>query len=388
MGELKEYRKLSDNELTYIKFNNITNNYFQIVIECEKDSIIVNDIENAVKNICNYSEYLNLIIKKNKFYFTKRELKLNIIEGITDFDGFNIDKLELFNKKLSNDFVDIYYFKSITNDYLLFKFNHSYVDGQGALYIIRLLISLLNKTEIDGNIDYISDLEYATQIGTTKFKEHLNYNNKIKKLGSNTENQLIIKRMKIDKNSNAILPKIIKVLTSYYTNDNQTFLIPTSIRKREENKIYISNLSLPLYLKINKNDEWNDIYLKIYKGINEKKNLNIYNIKYGMLLKVNNNIFKIMIKMSNFVQKKTRKYFTCGSITNMGIINLKNYSSDKIKINRMFNIPFFQPLLPLSITIMESANGIDIVFVANSSVINEKNVENILNKIKEIIEKN
>ena len=378
MGELKEYRKLSDNELTYIKFNNITNNYFQIVIECDKDSIIVNDIENAVKNICNYSEYLNLIIKNNKFYFTKRELKLNIIEGIT----------ELFNRKLSNDFIDIYYFKSITNDYLLFKFNHSYVDGQGALYIIRLLISILNKTEIDGNIDYISDLEYATQIGTTKFKEHLNYNNKIKKLSDDSENQLIIKRVKIDKNSNAILPKIIKVLTSYYTNDNQTFLIPTSIRKREENKIYISNLSLPLYLKINKNDEWNDIYLKIYKGINEKKNLNIYNIKYGMLLKVNNNIFKIMIKMSNFIQRKTRKYFTCGSITNMGIINLKNYSSDKIKINRMFNIPFFQPLLPLSITIMESANGIDIVFVANSSVINEKNVENILNEIKEIIEKN
>ena len=271
---------------------------------------------------------------------------------------------------------------------MLFKFNHSYVDGQGALYIIRLLISILNKTEIDGNIDYISDLEYATQIGTTKFKEHLNYNNKIKKLSDDSENQLIIKRVKIDKNSNAILPKIIKVLTSYYTNDNQTFLIPTSIRKREENKIYISNLSLPLYLKINKNDEWNDIYLKIYKGINEKKNLNIYNIKYGMLLKVNNNIFKIMIKMSNFIQRKTRKYFTCGSITNMGIINLKNYSSDKIKINRMFNIPFFQPLLPLSITIMESANGIDIVFVANSSVINEKNVENILNEIKEIIEKN
>ena len=52
----------------------------------------------------------------------------------------------------------------------------------------------------------------------------------------------------------------------------------------------------------------------------------------------------------------------------------------------MFNIPFFQPLLPLSITIMESTNGIDIVFVTNASVISEKNVNEILAKIEKTIE--
>ena len=71
----------------------------------------------------------------------------------------------------------------------------------------------------------------------------------------------------------------------------------------------------------------------------------------------------------------------------MGIIDLKKYNSDKLKINRMFNIPFFQPLLPLIITIMENSNGIDIVFATNSNTISEKNVNKIMKQIEETLEK-
>lgn len=388
MGELKEYRKLSDNELTYIKFKNIVNPYFQIAIECEKNGVDINEVEKALRKLSLYSEYFNLIIKKNKFYFTKREIKLNIINEVIDFDGINIDKIELFSRKMIDNFMDIYYFQTTKNDYLLFKANHSYVDGQGLLYIIKLLISIIKEEVVDMEIDYIPDTEYVKKLETTKFNEHLNYSNKIENLGDfSNKNRVIVKRIKIEKNTNAILPKIIKVISSYYSNENQTYIIPSSIRDREEKKSYISNLSLPLYLRINKNDEWNEIYLKMYKNLKEKKNLNVKNLRYGMVLKVSNVVFKYMINTSKFIQKKIGKFFTCGSLTNMGIINLNKYNSDKLKINRMFNIPFFQPLLPLIITIMENSNGIDIVFATNSNTISEENVNKIIKQIEETLEK-
>ena len=94
-----------------------------------------------------------------------------------------------------------------------------------------------------------------------------------------------------------------------------------------------------------------------------------------------------MINTSEFIQKRTGKFFTCGSITNLGIINLKKYNSDKLKIERMFCTSFFQPLLPLIITIMENNNGIDIVFATNSNTISEENVNKIMQQIEQVLEK-
>ena len=215
-----------------------------------------------------------------------------------------------------------------------------------------------------------------------KIKENLGYKNKIIKLHDNSKKErLIVKRLKINKKANAILPKIISVLNNYYTNNNLTYLIPTSIRTKDDKEIQISNLTLPLYLQISKNDSWNEIYIKMYKALKEKKNLNLSNIKYGLLVRQKSKSFKAMIKISKFIQKKTRRYFTCGSITNLGIINSQNYKCDKMKFNSLFCIPFYQPLLPLVVTIVENVESIEILLVTRSNIISEVDVNEILEQI-------
>lgn len=384
----KIYRKLYDNELSYLKYEELANNFFQIVFECEKYGIDIVAIDGALKKLCDVSPYLNLFIENGKYILKNRNLKLKIIKETLPFNGYNFNDIDIFSRPLTDDLMDVYTFNSQTNDYLLFKFNHSYVDGQGALYIIKMLISILNNKNLNFDIGFESDYKYAIKKGIVRFKEHLGYKNKIKELSkSSDDDYLFIKRVKISKNTNAVLSKVINVLNSYYINDNLVYLIPTSIRNKEDEKNYISNLTLPLYLNINQNDTWNEIYLKIYKALKEKRNMNISNTKYGWIMRKNNYIFKSLIRVSKLIQNKTRKYFTCGSITNLGIIDLQSYKCDKVKFSSVIDIPFYQPLFPLALAIVENMSCIEIVLVTHSIIISEKNAERMLEKIKNILEK-
>ena len=385
--ELEEYRKLTDNELTYIKFKNMVNNFFQIVIECEKDGVNVNKVNEALDKICDVSKYFNLVIKKKSFYFSKRKFKLNIIDEIVEIDGKNLNDFEFFNSKLGDNLFEVYFFKTIEHDYLVFKFNHSFVDGKGALYIIKTLIAILNNEKVEDNFEFEADIDYIAKKETVKFKENLKYSNKITKIGDNSKNhEKIIRRLKVNSHTNAVIPKIISVINKYYLNENIIYIIPTDIRNQEREK-NISNLTLPLYLHVQKDDNWEEIYLKFYNSLKEKKNLNISNLKYGLLLKPSNKIFELMIKSSEAIQDCTNCYFTGGSITNLGIIDSKSYKCEDIKINSMFNIPFYQPLLPFVITVIENASGVDIIFTTNSKIISEENVNLILKEISEVLEK-
>lgn len=384
MKKLKKNRKLSHNELSYLKLKHVAKNYFQIVLECEKNSVNLIKLKKVVKEIPNYSKFINTTINKDTFYFKKVEIKLNIFEEEIEFDGINIDKINLFNSENLNNIIELRFFKNNTKDYLIFKFNHSYVDGQGAIYLIKLVLDLLNEKDVEKDLEDISDMEYIKSTGTTSFKENLGYTNKIKTLG-NREKKIIIKRLKLNQTTNAILAKIIKVLTENFENEDQIYIVPSSIRMKSDSKKYISNLTLPIYLHVNKFENWNEIYFKIFKSIKEKKNLNINNVNFGIGINFSSYIFKIIVNISQIIQNKTKRYFTAGSITNMGIFNIKEYNGNNIKINRIFNIPFFQPLLPLSVTIMENENGVDIIFVTNSKIINEENVNKIFEKIENIL---
>ncbi len=382
-----QYRKLSDNEISYMKFRNINGNFFQILFECEKNGINVIEINKALKKLFNISKYLNLFIHNKEFVFDKRQIEVKCIEDTLNFNGYNFNTMDIFVMPLIDDLMDVYMFRGTKNDYLLFRFNHSYVDGQGALCIIKALISILNNKSVNYEISFESDYEYAMKKGIIKFSENLWYRNKINDLKVKSKDKgMYFKRIQINANVNAILSKVISIINSFYENDKLTYLIPTNIRNKEEQLINISNLTLPLYLNLDKSDSWNDIYMKMYQGVKDKRNLNLLNIKHAFVNKVNYSVFNRLIKVSKAIQIRKKRFFTAGCITNLGIIDKKNYECDKIKWKSVIDIPFYQPLFPFAIAIVENVDGIEIALVSDKEIINEQKANEILAKIKNEVE--
>ena len=121
-------------------------------------------IDNALKELSKVSKYLNLIIKKDKFYFGERSLFLRVIKEKINFDGYNFSDIELFEIPLHDDLMDVYFFSSVNKEYLLFKFNHSYVDGKGALNIIKELINIINHGMLEKELRFDSDAEYVKKL--------------------------------------------------------------------------------------------------------------------------------------------------------------------------------------------------------------------------------
>lgn len=310
-----------------------------------------------------------------------------MIDEKVKFDGYNFSNVELFKSPLQDNLMDVYFFSSAEKEYLLFKFNHSYVDGKGALKIIQELINIINNGMREKEIKFESDLEYVKKLKTINENRNLKYNNRLAVKGGDSKDYKYLKRIRVNKNTNAVIAKSIYVLNDYYSNSNITYLIPTNIRRKNDKDIYISNLTLPLYLNINKGDDWSTIYRKIYDEVRNGKNLNLKNINYGIIVKMSNSLYKFLIKCSAWFQKKTNRYLTCGNITNLGLVSEEDYKCSAIKYESVFAIPFYQPLFPFTLSIIENNRGIDFILCTRSNVMKEDVACEILRKIKEYIEK-
>lgn len=370
-------RKLTDNELSYMYFQELANPYFEIFMECEEIHNI-DFIEKSINQVLQHFIELNSEIVNKKYVYKKQNIQIKIIEN--NFDGYNFEDLQekLENK---NSVIEVYI---INKKHILFRFNHSFIDGKGAFLFIRALMQIINRQMI--NIDttcYIGDIDFVKDLPKNKEKRNLFYNNKLVKKSMNKSNENYYKRLTINKNIPFALSKILVIMSKYFKNTNLTYLLPTDIRHFNKDIISISNLVEPLYLRCKKDDSWIDISKKIHNDINTYKNINLKNMKYGIILKMHPLFFKILIKVSCTIQNLTNRFLTSGSITNI-ISNISEYSSKDLVVKSVFVKPFYQPLVPFVIEIIEQKNKMEIIFASNTNYIDFETANEILNDIKKL----
>ena len=370
-------RKLTDNEISYIYFKEVANPFFDIFMECEK-IYNINIIEKSINETLEHFIELNSKIINKKYVYKKRYVKIEVIEN--KFNGYNFEVL----KDENIDYDKVLKVKCINKKFLIFSFNHSFVDGKGAFMFIKTFMQIINKQEIEINTNcYIGDIEFTKGLPENREKRKLFYNNTLQKRSANKTNEVYYKRLTLHKNIPFILAKVISILSKYFKNSNLTFLIPSDIRNLNKEIISISNLTEPLYLRCRKNEDWFNISNKIYKNVKKHKNINKKNMEYGIILKIHPKLFSFIINFSSYIEKMTNSFFTAGSITDI-ISNIDKFSSSNLTVNSVFMKPFYQPLLPLAIEIVEQKDKIEIVFSSNTNYIDYKTAKEILDNIKRL----
>lgn len=376
-----ESRKLSDNELSYLYFEELASPYFEVFLEYSSNNIelIRKKFNDAiVKTMKKYIE-LNNVIDNKKFIYKKIKIEIHSID--CEFDGYNFDSVfSRFSDELP---IQLY---NINNKFLAFRFNHAYIDGKGSLVFIDTFLSYLsNIIDNTQTNSYISDLDFIEGLPFVKHSRNISFNNKLSYKSLSKKNKVFYKRLTINKQIPFVLSKIITVMNSYYDNDKLTYLLPTNIRNLKPEIISVSNLTEILYLKCNKNDDWLTISKNIHNKLSKYDNLNVKNINYGILLKIKPFLYKLLVKLSVMIECTTNRFLTAGNLTSL-IFYYDKYNTNQFKIESVFMLPFYQPLLPYAIAIIESKNKIDIIFCSNIRFIEEETADKIMNDIKNIVE--
>lgn len=374
-------RKLSDNEISYLKFGNLASPFFLVFLELKlkkRQTLTIDSIDKVLQKTMDLYDELNIVASGKKFIFQKNTAKVTAVKN--DFDGYNFEVL--LGAFVGMEPVQLYF---VNGRYLAFRFNHAYIDGGGALmFIDSFLDCMLGKKKKNKTNSYISDLDYIRKIDHVKHRRSLSFKNTLSIKPTRGNNNVYYKRLTIDKKIPFLLSKIIVAMNDYFKNGNLTYLLPTSIRKARPEIVSISNLTEILYLKCNKNDDWLTISRKIHNGISEGDNLNIKNVDYGLIMDLPASFYRGLIKISTSISRKTGRFLTAGNITSI-THHFDKFDNPIFAVESVFLLPFYQPLVPYSINIMETKDKTEIVFCSNNNYINKDLANSILNRIGKLV---
>lgn len=380
MKKFKE-RKLSDNELSYLYFKELAVPFFEFFIEynCSDAKKLKKNIDSSINKTMKDFLELNSQIKNKKFVYYQN--KVNLIELKCEFDGYNFEKICKCFYNESDGNIQLY---NVNDKYLVFRFNHALVDGKGAiLFINNFLKHLLNQKIDTYTNSYTSDIDFIKDLPKIKHKRKLSYSNVLKNKSKSKENIIYYQRITLNRKTPFILSKIIEVMSNYFKNDNLTFMVPTNISNLKENIITVSNLTVPLYLDCSNKDDWFKISKSIYNKISNNDNLNIKNIDYGLLLKLPSILYRSLVKISIFIETKFNRFLTSGSITSLSFYHNK-YKAKDFEIKSAFILPFYQPLLPYVINILETETRTEVIFCSNRKYIDNETCKLITDDIKKL----
>ena len=384
-------RKISDTEWGYIILNyKKALSVIQIVIEGIGD-IETDKLKSAASHVnqCFPDSTLGIV---NKEWVTK--FNIPDVKKIRAFgwDGFNFEdervNKSVFQKKM-NPFRDslcsiVIIDRGHSLYSVVFRIFHGIMDGQGALLYIKSIMMQLRGEQIKKTNWIKSDIEFLANINATNFPNKLSFNQKSLFRSSSLYNKkLHWKRITLPQSYLGIIPKIAKALSSHLTHSNNVIMIPTDLRRHQKKVITTGNLSLPIYLKYDKNQDWSSIYKKLFKELLLNNDLNIKNANLGIIPKFPFSICQILLSSMILYQNITSKYLCGGTISSLGKINLNEFSTSSFKVRSLFSMATHQPMVPISLAVTETINKTEITLSGYKNIISDEISQKILLSIKQ-----
>lgn len=381
-------RKISCNELLYIDMQELTNSYaiqFAFTVEKIKD---INKVEKAVNETIKNNYGSNVYLKNNWYYIQEEPLKIEKRE-LDEQDLYNSD---FFREKLNpkNESVKVYYIKNKKDNkyYLVFKFLHSAMDGKGTLMFVQNVMNSLKKSELLKCANNITDREFVkTKNYYKKSEPKFPYikHNEARKINKYKSRWRIIE---IDGYVQAIVAKLSCLLAQEFTNDSIRIMIPTDIRRHDRQNNYIGNLTLPVFLNVDKKDEISKVNGDLLFSLKNKKELNLSNTSYYGYQFMPKSIRKAILAVGSKAIANYNKFSVGVLISHLGRVNLEDYNSDELTIKDFISLPIHQPLGAFSIVIVEHSNKTNIAFTYYQDQFSEEYIDKIVEKIKNVLSEN
>ena len=152
----------------------------------------------------------------------------------------------------------------------------------------------------------------------------------------------------------------MKCLAKEFCDSISLFMVPVSLRKKDETVISSANLVLPIFIEVDKEDSIGDINQRFIQKIKDDEFLNIANAQLGLLGHLPDGILKWTLYAYSQMCRTMGVFSTSGVISYVGNYDLSTFSCEDFACDSFFSIPLLTPFSPVSVVAYKNTNAIEI----------------------------
>ena len=340
-------RSISQNELMYLDLQELSNTFtIQYLLTYKKVHVswVQEAFERTVKEIPSIwvrkkgnNWVLNALRPKVEELWTK---EINVLD-----EPILKTKLDIYKQSIA-----CFVLHAQSQDYLLMRFSHSLVDGQGALLFLNHFFRAMSTKQTPDNTcneeSFVRGL--PLQPGKVEFGKY-NPSNPVP-----LDENFVWRDIVVNGYHVGVIARLARILARYFRQDSVKFLTPTDIRRHKPScNLYVANLTLPIFLSASSKEDWRDINGELLYALKEKRELCVANVRhypYGLIP------HKMRVwgwkQLINRIQKRNR-FLIGGIISHLGRIPLDRYLIEQQVPMQFVSLPVPQPFGLFSIVITE-----------------------------------
>lgn len=379
---MKPIRKISNVEQLYEDVQSATNAYAIQYLFKIKTIKNLKELERTINQTIKNRPGTNIYIKKGYYYHQQKPIKIQCLKFSNQKTLYDA---EILRKKidLSNHSLEVFYIKTNTSKYLLFRFSHSVLDGKGALLFIQNIINSLNKKALVACENTINEKEFVKKLTYYKKREPKFPIIVNKKSSPINQYKVKWKIIEIDEYIPAIIAKLSCILAKEFDSNQTRFMIPTDLRRHNRTNNYMGNLTLPIFLNVGKNDNYEKVNGDLLYNLKCNKELNLSNTPHDTYRYVPRFVRSLGIKIGCKAINHYNKYSIGAIISHLGRINIDDYSNNLFEIEDFISLPVQQPLGAFSIVILEHSHKTNIAISYYEGQFKEDYLNELTQKIRQ-----
>lgn len=380
---MKPIRNITNIEQLYEDVQSVTNAYaIQFIL---KTNNIKNKdvIEHAIERVIKSCPEFNVYLKRGKFY--PQQSLVHIID--IEIKDSTIYDLDLFKRKidLNDHSIEVFFVKALKDKYLVFRFAHSAMDGKSALLFMQNIANSLNGKEL---------IKCKKAISEKDFLKKLNYYKKNEpKLPRIIHDEAsTIKRyttrwqvVRLNTYVPSIIAKLSRLLAQEFKSSRIRVMVPVDLRRHDNNSPYIGNLTLPIFLNIDKSDSYIRINGELLCGLKDSKELNISNALNDYYCHMPSLLRKMGVKIGCMANRHYNRFSVGAVISHLGRIDLNDYSNKYFKVKDFVDLSIQQPLGAFSIVIVECSHRTNISIGYYEDQFSEEYMRALIKKIEGLV---
>lgn len=345
-------RKMTINERLYSIGDSISGSFtLQFLIEGTGEL----DIVSLKQNLILLSEklpVLTLKLKGRTWSFEGKPPRIFVHDSDPPKDWNDA----LFRRKLdaeSGNCSEIHVFQGESRS-LLFRVLHSAMDAKGAQLVLRSLFALMRGESINPDSRFSSDSQTRKFLEDKKTIRKDGYELKWPGFSTQSENKYQTVCLYLDYKLEAPLAKIACWHAQQFQQTCR-MMIPVDLRRHEQVSDTASNLSLPIYLKVEPEQNWQEVQAALLSALSKNEELIRDQFEFlGTLLPTS--LFRKVIKSLIRTTQHKGLFPISGILSNNGFIDLPSFSTSGFIATQVISLPVFVPLIPFCVNVVQHAD--------------------------------
>ncbi len=343
---MRTVREISQNEMMYLDMQDISNSFaIQYLLEYGRvDADIVQEM------------LLSAITRVPEIWVCKRGSKWVLCQETPQvqeiyFEEGEVLDLPVFRQKIdyARHSLETFVIHGKQSSYVLIRFLHSVVDGQGALLFMQEFFQ--QKTSLLPN-NQVNDEQFVKHLSLSKDKMPLNghFMPNVKNISTR---DFVWRSIALEGYYPGIIARLAKILSVQFKQNTARFLIPVDIRRHGKAGAHLGNLTLPIFLNVSKYDTWRQINGQLLYALKEKKELQkaaVYHFNYRSFPAW---LRRMALRVWTGRIDKLKAYPVAGIISHLGRIDAGKWKLGDEALLSFTSLPVPQPMGVFSVVIAE-----------------------------------